>query len=662
MPNCQTRVARFQDFLIRTFVVITVFRFIVPAFVATSFLVSQALLAPDIKKHRVELEQHADGLSELGTQISAARDEVINEQKNQNEILADDEIEVSAPEEVAKPVATSSPGHAAAREEVQTLSEHKLRLEGELASLQADMDKLTDRISEKEESLLTGLVEDFKRKFADTPNEALAEANARVEQTEAEVSQLELELACIEGRTMGLPELIAEQVDGRHFEFSVERALFAMVANRCCAPSSKRYCHEQWLAEDVRIERCESLELHHLYRAMDFLEAHKEAIEEGLYFRIADLLNLDVELMFYDTTSLHFEVDEDDVGVGEDERVRGSQAAGAKTYRALRKRGKSKNGRGDVPQVVVGLAVTREGFPVRHWVFPGNTVDVTTVAKVKEELKGWRLNRCVFVGDAGMVSPDNLHALARGGGRYIVCMPVHRGGEVDTEVVSRPGRYREVAQNLQVKEVVVGEGERRRRYVVCFNPREGERQSRHRAEVLAELEAELATLRAGSGVGHGKRACELRASGRYGKYLRVTCAGRLAIDRAKVKAAERLDGKFVVHSNDDTLSAEDLALGYKQLQRVEQAWRQLKSALRLRPVHHRAPHRIHAHIALTVIALLLERIAEHECADSRPRPRCAPTDSPGTTDWRPFPREPIRGGIRTLAGKLKVGTLRASES
>ena len=246
-------------------------------------------------------------------------------------------------------------------------------------------------------------------------------------------------------RRVGLPDLIAEQVDTRHFEFSVERALFAMVANRCCAPSSKRYCHEQWLAEDVRIERCESLELHHLYRAMDFLEAHKEAIEEGLYFRIADLLNLDVELMFYDTTSLHFEVDEEDIGVGEDERVRGSQAAGAKTYRALRKRGKSKNGRGDVPQVVVGLAVTREGFPVRHWVFPGNTVDVTTVTKVKEELKGWRLNRCVFVGDAGMVSSDNLHALARGGGRYIVCMPVHRGGEVDTEVVSRPGRYREVA-------------------------------------------------------------------------------------------------------------------------------------------------------------------------------------------------------------------------
>ena len=77
-----------------------------------------------------------------------------------------------------------------------------------------------------------------------------------------------------------------------------------------------------------------------------------------------------------------------------------------------------------------------------------------------------------------------------------------------------------------------------------------------------------------------------------------------------------MDGKFVVHRNNDTLSGEDMALGYKQLQRVEQAWRQLKTGLRLRPVYHRAVRRIHAHIALTVIALLLERMAEHACADT----------------------------------------------
>ena len=399
----------------------------------------------------------------------------------------------------------------------------------------------------------------------------------------------------------GLPELIAEQADSSAKAFSVERALFALVAHRALAPASKLHCHEQWLAEEVRIEGCGALGLHHLYRAMDFLSERQAELEEGLFYRMADLLNLDVELIFYDTTSLHFEVADED---GE------SSDAGA----GLRKRGHSKNGRGDAPQVLVGLAVTREGFPVRHWVFPGNTVDVSTVARVKRDLKGWRLNRCVFVGDAGMVSRENLKALARGGGRYIVCLPVHRGGEAD-RVIGRRGRYREVAENLKVKEVVVGEGERRRRYAVCFNPREAERQRRHRAEVLAELEAELASLRPGEG-GHRKRVCELRASRRYGRYLRLTKRGLARIDRAQVKAAERLDGKFVVHSNDDTLSGEDLALGYKQLQRVEQAWRRLKSGLKLRPVYHRAERRIRAHVALSVIALLLERMAEHACGDT----------------------------------------------
>ena len=152
---------------------------------------------------------------------------------------------------------------------------------------------------------------------------------------------------------------------------------------------------------------------------------------------MADLFNLDVELIFYDTTSVHFEIaDEDAVGVG-----------------VARRRGHWKNGRSDAPQVVVGLAVTRDGFPVRHWVFSGNTVDVSTVARVNRELGSWKLNRCVFVGDAGMVSKDNLRALARGGGRYIVCMPVHPGGKIDTEVLSRRGRYREAGPNLQVKEV-----------------------------------------------------------------------------------------------------------------------------------------------------------------------------------------------------------------
>ncbi len=417
-------------------------------------------------------------------------------------------------------------------------------------------------------------------------------------------------------RRLGIPEAIAKQTNGRKLGFAVERALFAMVANRACAPASKLYCYERWLREDVQIEGAMDLDLQHLYRAMDFLEANKDAVEKEIFFRTSSLLNLDVDVVFYDTTSLHFEVDEQDEGSGDDDIVTGSEAAGGKKYKAPRKRGYSKNGRGDVPQIVVGLAVTRDGLPVRHWIFPGNTVDVKTVAEVKADLRGWQLSRCLFVGDGGMVSEGNLKTLRLGGGKYIVCMPMRRGDEVTKQVLTRPGRYRRIAENLRVKEVTIGDGERRRRYVVCHNPDEERRQQQHRAKVMTELKAELASLQQLDGGGHTKRVCQLRASGRYGRYIKLDGNGQLKIDRSKIRDAERLDGKFVIHSNDDTLTPEDMALGYKQLMRVEEAWRTLKSGLKMRPVFHWAPHRIHAHVALTVLALLLERVIERACEDT----------------------------------------------
>jgi hypothetical protein len=361
-------------------------------------------------------------------------------------------------------------------------------------------------------------------------------------------------------RRLGIAEIIAQQLADSKVDFDVERALFARVAHRACAPSSKLYCYAQWLGEDVRLAGTETRALPHLSRAMDLLEAHKEAIEKTLYCRLADLLNLDVELIFYDTTSLHFEIDEMDQGYGEDDLVEGSMAAGSKTSQAPRKRGLSKNGRSEAPQIVIGLAVTRDGVPVRHWVFPGNPVDVNTVAQVKDDLRGWKLRRCVFVGDAGMVSQENLKQLGESGGKYILCMPRRRGDEVTHEVLQRPGCYQKVADNLRVKEVVVGAGDRRRRYVVCHNPEEEKRQRTSRRQVLDELEAELASLQQMRGERHSKRVCQLRASRRYGRYLRLTPGGLLRLAAAKRRLEEQLDGKVVVHSNDDTLPPADLAL------------------------------------------------------------------------------------------------------
>lgn len=398
---------------------------------------------------------------------------------------------------------------------------------------------------------------------------------------------------------VGLQRAFRELTAEKRLSYDLERAVFTMVANRACAPASKLYCFEQWVREDVRIERTAALELQHLYRAMDVVEEALPRIEEELYHHLANLLNLDVELIFYDTTSLHFETDDPD----ED---------GEK----LRQRGHSKNGRGDAPQIVIGLAVTRDGYPIRHWVFPGNTVDVSTVGKVKEDLRGWRLSRCVFVGDAGMVSKENLRKLSLGGGRYILGMPIRRGDTVSDEVIGRAGRYRKVADNLDVKEVVLGDGERRKRYVVCRNGYEAERQKKRRDKHLARLKAELASLGDLGDKAHNKRVCDLVSSRRYGRYLRQTRGGKPKLDKGAIKAEARYDGKFVVTSNDDTLTAEDIALGYKQLLRVEDAWRTMKSGLRMRPVYHYTPKRIRAHIALTVWSLLLQRVAESRCEDT----------------------------------------------
>jgi transposase len=338
--------------------------------------------------------------------------------------------------------------------------------------------------------------------------------------------------------------------------------------------------------------------------ALDFLAVWSEAIERAVFLRAADLFRLDVDLVFYDTTTAHVETD-----VADEQQ----QLWGGKLYAPLRRRGHSKEGRDNQPQVIIALAVTRDGAPVRSWVLPGDTADVTTVARIKDDLRAWRLGRCVFVGDAGMYSAENLAALSRGLGRHILAVPMRKVREVETGVLTRPGRYRPVADNLQAKEVVVGDGERRKRCVLCLNPEEAERERTHREQGLQELSVELNLLRERA-ADHPKAACELLASRRYGRYLTTDHTGRPRLDAAKVKAAERFDGKFVVITNDDTLSAEGVALGHKGAWVIESGFRRMKqTGLEVRPMFHWAARRIEAHVKLCVLALRMQRAAEIRC-------------------------------------------------
>jgi Transposase DDE domain len=383
-----------------------------------------------------------------------------------------------------------------------------------------------------------------------------------------------------------------------------ETALFAMAANRLDHPVSKLACAERWLPDITWLPDAAGLAVDQCYRALDFLAVWADEIEREVFLKAADLFRLDVDLIFYDTTTAYFEIDEPD----EDE-----QEFAGRLYAPLRKRGHSKEGRDNQPQVIIALAVTRDGMPVRSWVLPGNTADVTTVAQIKDDLRAWRLGRCLFVGDAGMYSADNLAQLSRGLGRYILAVPMRRIRAIEDEVLTRPGRYKPVGDNLQVKEVWVGDGERRKRYVLCLNPQEAERERTRRAQLLIELNAELALLEQRQD-DHPKAACGLMASRRYGRYLSEDERGRPRLDAAKVKGAEKFDGKFVVISNDDTLSAEDIALGYKGGWIIESCFRRIKqTGLQVRPMFHWTPRRIEAHVKLCVLALQVQRAAEIRC-------------------------------------------------
>jgi hypothetical protein len=380
-----------------------------------------------------------------------------------------------------------------------------------------------------------------------------------------------------------------------------ETALFAMAAQRLDEPASKLACATRWLPDIAWLPEAQGLAVDQLYRALDVLVVWSEEIERDVFLRAADLLRLDVDLIFYDTTTAYFEIDEPDEY---------AEQFADKLYAPLRQRGHSKEGRDANPQVIIALAVTRDGMPVRSWVLPGNTADVATVARIKQDLHAWRLGRCLFVGDAGMYSADNLVELSRGLGRYVLAVPMRRVQDVAVEVLTRPGRYRQVADNLQVKEIWVGDGERRKRYVLCVNPEEAERQRQHRFRVLGELDAELAALDKRED-DHPKAACELMASKRYARYLSPDWRGRPKLDVAKVKAAEKFDGKFVVVTNDETLSAEDVALAYKAGAMIESCFRRMKqTGLEVRPMFHWTARRIEAHVKLCVLALQMQRTAE----------------------------------------------------
>ncbi len=422
---------------------------------------------------------------------------------------------------------------------------------------------------------------------------------------------------------LGIAAAIRRVAEGRRLDGdAVERVVFALVAQRALEPGSK-LAGTKWVAERVAIGDCPGFSDDAAYAAMDFLLDALNDIAGEVFGSVAHLLNLDLDIVFVDTTSTYWELDVADELVDLAEVV-DDDGVSRPAEQAKRAFGHSKDHRSDLPQVVIAMAVTRDGVPVRCWTFPGDENDQRIIRTVKDDLAGWNLHRMVWVADRGFASAANRAYLTRGGGHYIHAEKLRNTNSEAAAALARPGRYRAVAGNLRVKEVAVApggdgdgdEGARAQRFVVCHNPEQADRDAAVRDRLVAHLES----LIVGSDKWTPRRRDEfvgsLKAKPGLRRYLRRTHRGLLRIDAAAVKNESHLDGKWLLRTSDATLTPDDLAAAYKQLLAVERGWRDMKGALGLRPVFHYREDRIRAHVQLCWLALLLLRVVENATAQT----------------------------------------------
>jgi hypothetical protein len=337
-------------------------------------------------------------------------------------------------------------------------------------------------------------------------------------------------------RELAVHRTLARLLQGRRLDDRGERVIFAMVANRALEPLSKLAC-SKWVTERGWIQDLPELDEDSCYRSMDWLLEVQDELCEAVYFATADLLNLEVDLLFFDTTSTYFERDEPEQDVVDQD--------GNVVRPAFRVHGHSKDHRDDLPQVVIAMAVTRTGIPIRVWCWPGNTSDQELIRQAKDDLRAWKLSRVVWVADRGFQSAENRRYLQRAGGHYILGEKLRGNDKEANAALSRQGRYHTVAGNLRVKEVILDDGTMRDRFVICHNPEEAKRDKQVREQLLAQITDQIADTDSLPPAERHQLYGQLCSKRGYKRFLRQTKTGKLRIDRAAVNTEAHLDGKFL---------------------------------------------------------------------------------------------------------------------
>ena len=393
----------------------------------------------------------------------------------------------------------------------------------------------------------------------------------------------------------GIKRAIKRLLANRRFEFDVERAIFLTVLHRLMVSGSDRFC-ERW-RRDYLVKGTENLELHHLYRAMAFLgealrdqagatpfasRCNKDLIEEMIFHEQRELLS-ELKLVFFDTTSIYFE-------------GRGGDTIGQKGF--------SKDHRPDLNQMVVGAIIDDQGKPICCEIWPGNTTDVKTLIPVIDRIcKRFGIHNVCIVADRGMISAKTIEELEDNDIAYILGTRMRRVNEIKNDVLSVGGRYRDVYPEgitskdpspLKVKQIVLNG----KRYIVCMNPRQARKDAADREAIIESLKVQLK-----------KGPKSLVGNKGYRRYLAID-KHSARIDMDKVKSESRFDGKWVLTTNTN-LSAEKVALKYKELWQVERVFRDVKSMLGTRPVYHQRDENIIGHVFCSFLALVLRKELEN---------------------------------------------------
>ena len=394
-----------------------------------------------------------------------------------------------------------------------------------------------------------------------------------------------------------IPQVIRRLLAGRRLTLPVERILFLTVLHRLFASGSDRSCLSVW-KKDHEIPGIETIALHQMYRAMAWLgeslpqdqqegatpfspRCTKDAFEEALFNRRRDLFG-ELELVFFDTTSIYFE------GEGGTD---------------LGQYGHSKDHRPDRKQMVVGVVLDGEGRPLCCELWPGNVTDVKTLIPIVDRLRTrFHIRSICIVADRGMISQETIAQLQADERQvhYILGARLRNVKKIYETVLSRGGRYRVVHEArqkstdpspLKVKEVSV-DG---RRYVVCLNDEQAKKDRMDREAIVSALQEQVK-----------QNAKSMVGNKGYRKYLQDD-GKKFVIDEAKVKRESRFDGRWVLQTDLCEMSAEDVALKYKQLWMVEDMFRTAKTLLETRPVYHHKDETIRGHVFCSFLALVLRK-------------------------------------------------------